>query len=159
MNTSKMMTGPMVQSALGISHTTLYNMRQNKALKGQSEKGSRNVFYEPRDVIAVAKERGTKLTLTACQELITAHVPAKTGPKPAAAKKAKAKEPAKKVVAKKSAPAKKEDKPKLDKAGKVIKPALKVVAVKTGRISSDKVNPEEVAKAEPTSARKPLVAA
>jgi hypothetical protein len=131
MNTAKMMTGPEVQSALGMSHMSIYNMRASKELKEQREtKTSRNVFYEPRDVVTVAKARGITLSLKDCQKIMAARETTKPGPKPAkkaAAKKAPAKKAqAKTTVATKATKAK----PAAKKATKPTAKTKKAVAKK-----------------------------
>jgi len=81
MNTSKMMTSKEVGEALDVSHMTIYNWREQKQLKSHKDKGSRLVFFDPKEVVALAKSRGVKLTLTQIAQIISTRAPTKPGPK------------------------------------------------------------------------------
>lgn len=86
MEANKMMTGNEVMTALNVSHMTIYNWRQKKEIKAHTIKGSRSVYYDPKQVLALAKNRGLRLTMKDINQIVKTRVVAKPGPKPKAAK-------------------------------------------------------------------------
>ncbi len=84
--TSKMLTSKEVQEALGLSHMTIYNWRNSGKLTTHQVKGQRNVYFAPKQIVALAKEVGVKLTLTDVASILKQRKAVRPGPKPAAKK-------------------------------------------------------------------------